>query len=43
MKMKMWDEAQTLKFQQNRDLMNLLVFSDPHFLAVASQDKVLIF
>jgi predicted NAD-dependent protein-ADP-ribosyltransferase YbiA (DUF1768 family) len=39
-KLKEWEEAQRMKFEQNRHLMNLLVLTGQSYLAVASQDKV---
>jgi ribA/ribD-fused uncharacterized protein len=38
-KMKVWEEGQRLKLEQNRWIENLLVFSDKTYIAVATQDK----
>jgi hypothetical protein len=39
-KLRYWEEAQRLKFEQNRELQNVLIHTAPTYLAVASQDKV---
>jgi ribA/ribD-fused uncharacterized protein len=38
-RMKIWEEGQRLKLEQNRWIENLLVFSDKTYIAVATQDK----
>jgi ribA/ribD-fused uncharacterized protein len=38
-RMKVWEDGQRLKLEQNRWIENLLVFSDKTYVAVATQDK----
>jgi predicted NAD-dependent protein-ADP-ribosyltransferase YbiA (DUF1768 family) len=38
-RMKVWEDGQRLKLEQNRWIENLLVFSDKTYIAVATQDK----
>ena len=39
-RLKFWEEGQKRKFEQNRNILNLLIHSGKTYIAVASQDKV---
>ena len=40
-RLKFWEEGQKLKFAQNRNVLNLLIYSGKTYIAAASQDKVI--